>query len=143
MFIRTGVTAADCVSGEAPIAERPHEHVSDPLASQVPGPAGARSSKDKVKDRSKVRTRSARLRVSNTDNSGEHISNRQGRTLCKEYNAGLCLTLPCPLDPKFAHQCSVCLDNRHGAHACPKSTKGGKGSKGGKGKGKSKSSYHG
>ena len=146
MFIRTGVTGADCVSGEAPIANRPDEHVSDPLAAQVPGPAGGRQPKDKGREQPKKpkdRSRSARLRVNNLDQAGEHTTNRQGRTLCKQYNTGLCPILPCPIDPKLAHQCSFCLDNRHGANACPRNAKSEKGSKGGKGKGKGKSSYHG
>jgi hypothetical protein len=128
------------VSGEAPVGRSPESHVSNP---SVGAPAAPQSG---PKPARKERSRSARMPPP-AKSSGNHTTNRQGRKLCFAFQSESCTTQNC----SFAHQCAVCLDNRHGAEQCPKKhgifkdtiaeskSKGqGKG-----GKGKSGKNYHG
>ena len=50
--------------------------------------------------------------------------NSRGTQLCPGFNDGTCLIIKgnrCSKNAKLAHQCSICLDNRHGAWECPQS----------------------
>ena len=83
------------------------------------------------------RSRSNRIsswdRTYDFDDNGHNKVNRRGVKLCPEYQKGNCLSLPCPIDSSYAHQCAICLDPRHGAKDCGPPSKGkGKGKKGGK-----------
>ena len=52
-----------------------------------------------------------------------HKTNNSGTFLCPGFNDGGCtkkLGNRCAKDKNAAHQCSICLDNRHGAHECPR-----------------------
>ena len=52
-------------------------------------------------------------------------TNNAGRELCKGFQRGSCLKALngyCSKNPKHAHQCAICLDNRHGAESCPRKT---------------------
>ena len=49
--------------------------------------------------------------------------NNSGRELCKGFQRGTCTKVingNCGKNAKHAHQFAICLDNRHGAEACPK-----------------------
>ena len=55
--------------------------------------------------------------------SGWRRTNNTGTSLCCGFQHGLCNTVAknrCSKDPKKAHQCALCLDNRHGAKNCTK-----------------------
>ena len=48
--------------------------------------------------------------------------NSKGTELCKGFNEGTCTAMKgsrCAKNATLAHQCSICLDNRHGAWECP------------------------
>ena len=65
--------------------------------------------------------------------NGRYTKNRRGRKMCGGFQAGKCSgsTTNCP--KKEAHQCSICLGNKHGANECPKRKQtGGDGKGGGK-----------
>ena len=70
----------------------------------------------------------------NADGSFSH--NRKGKALCVDFNQGQCSynasSVICPKNSEQVHQCSKCLSQQHGAHACSGPSDGG----GGKGKGK-------
>ena len=54
---------------------------------------------------------------------GWRRSNNQGTSLCCGFQHGTCTSAVksrCSKDGKKAHQCAICLDNRHGAKACDK-----------------------
>mgnify|MGYP001143614452 CR=1 FL=1 len=74
---------------------------------------------------------------SNNKAQGCGVYNKSGTELCKGFQHGTCHKLVssrCALNYALAHQCSLCLDNRHGADECTKNQKGNDG--GGKGAGK-------
>ena len=48
-----------------------------------------------------------------------HKTNNKNTSICDGFNCGTCgptVRGKCPRDGTSAHQCSICLDNRHGAH---------------------------
>ena len=54
---------------------------------------------------------------------GWRRSNNSGTSLCCGFQHGTCTSTVksrCSRDGKKAHQCALCLDNRHGAKNCPK-----------------------
>jgi hypothetical protein len=117
-------SADSIVSGEAPIVTRNADHIS--------GPDGAvHDSKTHVKHGQSPAKRPKH------DQQGNQV-NKRGAKLCPGFQNGTCNEMPCPDGLK--HQCSVCLDNRHGSSGhVDKPHGGGKGKgkhKGKKGKGK-------
>ena len=61
--------------------------------------------------------------------SGQHRThNNRDTELCRGYQTGACTERVgnrCARNKQLAHQCAICLDNRHGAHECPKQQGGG------------------
>ena len=48
--------------------------------------------------------------------NGCYVTNKTGAKLCRDFQNGKCSgSGPCKNNPAFKHQCSKCLDNRHGA----------------------------
>ena len=90
-------------------------------------------------------------RVHNVDSNGMHLTNRNNKPLCPEYQDGKCegSGLQCPKNPNQVHQCAKCLMQGHGTSSCRNQSardisSGGKGGKGGKGGGKRRPMpYHG
>ena len=89
----------------------------------------------------------AKTRQSNVSN-GYYTTNRRSTALCPDWQTGTCRTPLGQTCPQGTHQCSACLDSKHGAFY-PADCKGnttekpinrGRGSKG-KGKGKGKKPY--
>jgi len=152
LLIMTRATPRDeGLTGEAPIASRASEHVAAEMTflrgRGQAAPGGGAGVTPKRAARSRTRLPPGQ-RNYDIDNRGYHTNNRQGRALCNGFNQGSCSGHVCPADPERAHQCAICLDNRHGAHNCfqnPDRQKGkGKGKGKDKGKGsKGKGSYHG
>jgi hypothetical protein len=136
-LLKNGAADGRYVSGEAPIGSRPANHLADPQGSSE-GPARPNAgSKQPRKNAGRSRSRN--------QVAGERENNNKGRQLCHAYQSGNCTSNPCPKG--YAHQCSLCLDNRHGSNTCPRKDNnkgGGKSSNKGAGKGgKGGSRYHG
>ena len=135
MIMTKARAAGAAVSGEAPVASRPAEHIADPSA------GGARPARQPESSRVRSRTGSRAALPSNERHynrtvDGRELTNRRGRPLCEKFQTGECTTWPCPIDPRNVHQCEKCLGPHPGkVPPCPNSSKGkGKG-KGKKGKG--------
>ena len=136
------------VTGEVPVASGSSNHITDPHSNSsgrgrggnANGGAAPGNGGDPGKKRKRVRSRvPPGERVYETDDLGRNTRNRQGKEICFGFQDGSCNTLPCPRNPKFVHQCQICLSNAHGANQCSKNGKGK-----GKGKGKGgKDKYHG
>ena len=135
------------LTGEAPTASQQTDHVAGPVFHEFHPQNSSQSSGSAAPKRQAARSRSVRLppnlRNYNTDSAGRHTANRQGRALCSDFQSGKCTGHTCSVDSSLAHQCAICLDNKHGANRCAQNPghkgKGkGKGGKGGKNK-----SYHG
>ena len=65
----------------------------------------------------------------NVGEDGRYITNRKHVKLCEGFQDGSCTesdaTKHCARDKSNIHQCSICLSDTHGAHACrPPSQKG-------------------
>jgi len=145
LIMSRSVSLSSSITGEAPIASQQVEHVAGPVFQEFhpnisPSPGNPAPKRQ-------ARSRSIRLppnlRNYSTDASGRHTANRQGRALCSDFQVGRCTGHTCSVDSSLAHQCSICLDNKHGASRCsqnpsPKGKGKGKGGKGGKNK-----PYHG
>jgi hypothetical protein len=146
LIMSRAISSDSSLTGEAPVASKPTEHIAEPVFHEYIKPATSIATPKRLRSRSD--RRSVRLppglRNYDVDTQGRHSANRQGRKLCAEFQVGNCLGHTCPSDPSQAHQCAVCLDNRHGASRCHQNPSKGKGKGKGKGKsGKSKPDYHG
>ena len=143
LIMSKAVSPSTGLTGEAPVARSEAHHVADSSSGAPPGRgANARAAGPSRGRGGGARSRS-RLppgeRSYNVDNRGWNITNRSNKKLCSAFQSGSCVGSTCTIDINNAHQCAICLDNRHGADKCPSGTQKGKGKKG-KGKGKN---YHG
>jgi hypothetical protein len=133
--------------GEAPLASHASEHIAssqENMTGQMVSPrqvsSGARGSPKAASHNKKQRTAPSD-RSHSVNSAGYHLVNRNGHGICLAFQNGSCSNGAACSD---RHQCSRCLDNKHGAHhpnecaivaRAPSGHKGGKGrGKGGKGK---------
>jgi hypothetical protein len=127
----SGAGARAAVQGDAPVAERPGDHIAhtDAVADVRSSSDGNRTTPNAKKAKTKVRGAGAA-----TSAGGLFTSNRRGNGLCPDWQLGTCAN-PCPHN--LQHQCSSCLDNLHGLSTHGQVPKGGgkgkKGKDGGKG----------
>ena len=118
------------LGGDAPVAKMLKHFGADASSStmQLPfQPAMADSSPSPAPRRQKRTAKQAGLKMHAANvPSGWLETNKQGARLCDGFQTGKCTTLNrgrCAADKNCAHQCAICLDNRHGAAKCDQSKK--------------------
>ena len=145
------------LGGDAPVASARGATAAPGLPSPPPDPRGGRGAKrqkTQAADRPPKLRSWERAHIVN-DEGTTFTSNRKGVRLCADFQTGQCSSYRgssvCPRDSSQSHQCSKCLDTRHGGEYPQKCTQvpkqiqtptggGWKGGKGGKGGGRGKGS---
>ena len=110
----------DKLGGDAPVSTILRALADTPASSTRADAADSDSSPPPAKARRQKRKAAA---MTGSDTGGRRKTNNAGRELCKGFQRGTCtkaLNGFCSKNPKHAHQCEICLDNRHGADACPR-----------------------
>ena len=122
------------VDGDAPVAHKSRQK-------QGQWEASASGSAEPIPRHEKAAPKK-KFRQHNLDASGILTTNRNGITLCSNFNSGRCdkvasgTQMMCGQDATRIHQCAKCLSPHHGANVCPAT--GPKTLKPPKGKGKGK-----
>ena len=120
--------------------ESPTERVEgdEPVSSSTAGSSHFAEPPPRGPPRTRTRPNTGGGGANNNQKSqGCGVYNKSGTELCKGFQHGTChklISSRCALNYALAHQCSICLDNRHGADDCTKNQKTNDG--GGKGSGK-------
>ena len=135
LMILAKVSSRSVITTEAQVASQRSQHITAVSSDSAVAGLGGRRGADAgaPSPRKKQKNNNIYDRQYNYDASGRNVTNRRGIKLCPGWQDGTCTSFPCATDASFAHQCSICLSERHGAKDC--TPKGG-GKKGGAGAGK-------
>jgi hypothetical protein len=105
--------------GEAPLASHSSEHIAssqENMTGQMVSPrqvsSGARVAPKAASHNKRQRTAPSD-RSHSVNSAGYHVVNRNGHNICLAFQNGTCSNGSSCND---RHQCSRCLDNKHGAH---------------------------
>ena len=116
-------SAGSHVDGDAPVAPPGQSQVPAPPVLTHCSPAGPEASQWRKRPReedSEGRDVQRRLaEKAHNVKDGHYVTNRSCVPLCHGFQTGQCVNrgrgLACERNPNFVHQCSKCLDTRHGS----------------------------